>query len=142
MNYAKGVLLLCFHSIQLSKREFILGFITKALEKLKTFKPKTLTTHTLIANLNFFNIIEKLYARSVAVSQQIEEANFTIKAFRTLKGKQLFDETENEKENDNEVVPTYGGINIDEDNRLAKELKNVINMWEACIEKNQVKYLS
>lgn len=138
LNYARGVLLLCFHALQLSKREFILDFITKALDKLKSFKPKTFDTQSLMANLNFFNLIEKLYARSQAISQQIEEANFTVKAFKALKGKQLFNGMENE--NEDEVVPTYGGISIEDDNKLAKELKKIVSMWEACIEKSSVSY--
>lgn len=140
LTYSKGVLLLCFHALQLNKREYIVEFIKKALDKLRNYKPKTASTQCLIANLNFFNIVEKLYARNQAISKQMEEANFTIKAFKTWKGKQLFDGNENENENENEVVPTYGGINIDEDNRLAKELKNIVNMWESCIDNNAVRY--
>lgn len=138
LHYAQGVLLLCFNALQLRSREFISDCIAKAIEKLKSHKqPKTPASQCLLANLDFFGIVEKLYARSQAVGKQIDDANFTVKAFKAMSGKRGDDEMEAL----DEIVPTYGGISIEEDNRCAKELRNVLSVWENVLQKNLVSYL-
>jgi hypothetical protein len=98
------------------------------------YHPKTFDSQCLLANLNFFKIIEKLCARSQAITKQIDDANFTIKAFKKLKAKPAEDDLEGE----DEVVPTYGGINIEEDGKCAKELRDVLFTWESCLLENVV----
>ncbi|XP_011501772.1 PREDICTED: uncharacterized protein LOC105365335 [Ceratosolen solmsi marchali] len=134
LYYAQGVFLLCCHALQFSKRECISDYISKAIQKLINYQPKTPGSQCLLANLNFFNIIEKLCARSQAITKQIDDASFTIKAFKKLKAKPADDELENQ----DEVVPTYGGINIEEDGKCAKELQNVLSAWENCLFKNVI----
>lgn len=136
-NYGQGVLLLCFHALQFQKREIISDYISKAIEKLKSSKEKSHSSNCLLANLNFFRVLEKLYVRKQAITEQMDDANFTIKAFKTSKGKE-----ENEDlEGKDEIVPTYGGINIEEDNRCANELREVLSMWESCFQKSLVSFI-
>ncbi|OXU23863.1 hypothetical protein TSAR_003681 [Trichomalopsis sarcophagae] len=132
LYYARGVLLLCFHSLQHSKRKYIIEYITKAIKKLNAIKPRKPNIEMLKASLTFFNILEKLYAKRQAITKQMDDANFTVKSFKTLRGKQIDDEIEEQ----DEIVPTYGNINIEEDKKCAKELKDVLNTWDNCIQKD------
>lgn len=137
VNYARGTLLLCLHASQFNKREFISDYISKAIEKLKKYKQKTSSDECLLANLNFFNIMERLYARKQTISKQMKDASFTIKAFKATKGNQITDDIDEESQ---VVVPTYGGINIEEDNKCANDLRDVLNIWERCFQKNIVSF--
>lgn len=136
LSYAQGVLMLCFNALQLVNREFIADHISKAIVKLKSHKPRTPGNQCLLANLIFFSILEKFYARKKAINKQMDDANFTIKAFKALKSEH--DEVENE--NKDEIVPTYGGISIEEDSRCAKELKDIVMMWD-CLQKHVVSFI-
>ncbi|XP_058806087.1 uncharacterized protein LOC131672704 isoform X2 [Phymastichus coffea] len=133
LYYGQGVLLLSFHALQFEKREIISDYILKAIVKLTNSKSKSFSSQCILANLNFFRVLEKLYVRKQAITEQIEDANFTVKAFQTFKSKQ---ENEEDSEEKDEIVPTYGGINIEEDNRCANELREVLSIWDSCFQKN------
>ncbi|XP_014203505.1 uncharacterized protein LOC106635853 [Copidosoma floridanum] len=130
IEFAQGTLLLCFHALQLSSRKSISNYISKAIEKLKKCKKLTSSNQCLLANLSFFSIIEKLFVRGKVIGKQMEDANFTIKAFKTLKGNKANTDVGEENEI---IVPTFGGISIEEDNKLSNELRDVLNLWESCM---------
>ncbi|KAJ8688375.1 hypothetical protein QAD02_024170 [Eretmocerus hayati] len=129
--FAQGVLLLCFHALQFQycKRELVTNEIMKAMEILEK-QEETPGSACLKANLKFFIIIEKLCIRNQAIRQQIDEAKFTIKAFQVFRGKCIGNETEIE----DDITPTYGGIDIEADNKLAKELREVLISWDKCLQ--------
>lgn len=120
--------------MQHNKRKYIIEYITKAIEKLNAIKPRKPNIEILKASLTFFNILEKLYAKRQAITKQMDDANFTVKSFKTLRGKRIDDEIEEQ----DEIVPTYGNINIEEDKKCAKELKDVLNTWDNYIQKDLV----
>ncbi|XP_014227311.1 uncharacterized protein LOC106652711 [Trichogramma pretiosum] len=129
IGYAQGVLLLCFHSMQLISRDYILDYINKALEKLK--KLKTPVAQCMVANLKFFVIIEEFKARTKAICEQMDDASFTVKSFKIIQGIKNDD-----LEKQEEIVPTYGGITIEEDNKYSQRMRNCLDLWEMCIQKH------
>ena len=135
LHYAQGVLLFCFHAMQLSKREYILEYINKAIKKIS--KLKTPSAQCILANLSFFSIIEQFYTRSQAIAKQIDEADFTIKEFKKLRGLKI-EELEN---NGVEAIPTYGDISIQGDNKYLRDIRDkCLSIWENCLQKNMVNY--
>ena len=123
---------MCFHALQFSKREVISDYISKAINKLTNHKSKSTEDQWLLANLRFFQILEILYKRSQTIEKQMDDANFTIKSFKMLSGKI---DAETEEKDD---LPTFGGINIEVDNKYNTWFRKILTLWENLLENSNV----
>ena len=69
------------------------------------------------------------YIKSQAIEKQVPNAKFTMKAFKMLNSKLLNKKAEKQ----DEIISTVGGIIIDEDDKCAKELCNVLTKKDVSI---------
>lgn len=135
LDYAKGTVLLCVHSMQFTHRTFVSDNVTVALDKLKATRSRSTLEQCLATTLRFFAIMEKLAARSASVSEkQAENARFEMKKFEANKGAQNVDGQES-----SEALPSIGGISILQDYKVVKDLERFISEWEQHLSQNIVK---